>query len=390
MLRRAGYRSPERDGEIMRKLVLPIVVFAFTGSIFSQWKIQRADIPSEFRGLCVVSEKVAWASGSRNTWARTTNGGETWEISTVPANESLDFRDVEAIDADTAYLLSIGNGTKSRIYKTIDGGRNWTSQFAHSDPKAFLDAFAFWDSRNGIAVGDPIDGRFMLLRTSDGGAHWNEVASPNIPPALPGDGVFAASGTTIAVHGTNNVWFATGGAAKARVYGSTDRGATWKVSDTPILAGLASTGIFSIAFGDARNGIIVGGDYRKVEEAKDNIAVTSDGGRTWTLVPDAPLGGFRSCVSYVPGSGGQWLVATGPSGTDYSTDGGRHWSKYDTQGFHVFGFARDRAEGWAAGSGGRIARFIPFPAPRQKMPSCFPILRGFIAAAARPGPLGRP
>ncbi len=344
----------------MRKALLFMIAIGINALAWSQWHVQRADIKSEFRGLCVVDEKVAWASGSRNTCARTIDGGETWEISSIPETESLDFRDVEAFDAETAYLLSIGSGTKSRIYKTTDGGKSWTLQFHNTDPKAFFDAFAFWNSREGIAVGDPVDGRFQIIRTLDGGAHWTPVSQANMPPAMAGDGVFAASGTTIAVHGADDVWFATGGAATARVFHSGDKGVTWSVYATPVIAGLPSTGIFSIAFADASNGILVGGDYKKIEEAKDNIARTADGGRSWILVGESALGGFRSCVAYVPGTNGKSLIATGPAGTDYSLDGGMHWKSYDTQGFHVLSFAPSKAAGWAAGAGGRIAKFTPW------------------------------
>ncbi len=343
----------------MRKPIWFILAFFLSGMAFSQWKLQQTELKVEFRGLSAVNERVAWASGSRNTYARTINGGDTWEVATLSDKEVLDFRDVEAIDANTAYLLSIGTGTKSRIYKTTDGGKNWTAQVVNPHPKAFLDAFAFWDARNGVAVGDPIDGRFLILRTTDGGAHWIQVPADKISPALPGDGVFAASGTTITVNGSSNAWFATGGSASARVFRSNDKGQTWSVSHTPIISSQTSTGIFSIAFKDALNGIIVGGDYRKVDEAKDNIARTADGGRTWTLIPDSGLGGFRSCVAYLPGTRGKQLLAVGPAGSDYSTDGGMHWAKYDSQGFHVFAFAKAKAVGWAAGAGGRIAKYQP-------------------------------
>jgi photosystem II stability/assembly factor-like uncharacterized protein len=348
----------------MRRPLFLWLLIAMSGIALGQWQVQKIGIPSEFRGLSVVNDKVAWASGSRNTYARTTDGGTTWEVATVPEKEALDFRDVEALSADTAYLLSIGAGTKSRIYKTTDGGKNWTLQFTNSRPEAFFDAFAFWDARNGIAVSDPVDGRFVIIRTSDGGAHWLEVPAKSMPPALAGEGIFAASGTTITVYGDRRVWFATGSAATARVFRSTDKGQNWDVSPTPIIAGVASTGIFSIAFKDAGNGIIVGGDYRKVEEAKENIAGTADGGRTWTLIPGVALGGFRSCVAYLPGSKGRTLMATGPAGTDYSLDGGLHWAKCDSQGFHVLAFAESGTAGWGAGAGGRIARFLPLPGLR--------------------------
>src|SRR5262249_51379530 len=160
--------------------------------------------------------------------------GTTWSVGTVPGAEKLDFRDVEAFGEATAYLLSAGPGDASRIYKTSDGGKSWVLQFQSADPAAFFDAIAFWDEQNGMALGDPVKGRFQLLVTKDGGAQWNPLAAKPLPPALPGEGAFAASGTCLVTHGANDVWFATGGAKAARVFHSRDRGQNWEVSATPI------------------------------------------------------------------------------------------------------------------------------------------------------------
>lgn len=341
-----------------RKILLFLSVICFTlpaGLAGVQWMTQSSGTTARFRGVSAVSDKVAWASGAKGTYARTTDGGKTWQAATVPGAEMLDFRDVEAFDADTAYLLSIGEGENSRIYKTTDGGKNWTLQFINKNPKAFFDAMAFRDRRNGIAVSDQVEGRFVIIRTTDGGATWQQIPPENLPPALPGEGAFAASGTCLVVQGRNNVWFGTGGAAKARVFRSSDGGMTWQVAETPILSRNASSGIFSLAFRDARHGIAIGGDYRQEKEAVDNLAVTSDGGRTWTLVKNSGLSGFRSAVAWVPGKSST-LVAVGPAGTDYSINDGASWVNMGTTGFHAFSLARSGA-GWAVGEAGRIARF---------------------------------
>ena len=298
---------------------------------------------------------IAWASGNGGTYARTTDGGVTWQAAVVPGASQLDFRDVQAVNANTACLLSIGPGDQSRIYKTTDGGRGWALQFTSQTPKAFFDAFAFWDAHTGIAISDPVEGRFILIKTSDGGATWKELPGEGLPPALEGEGAFAASGTCVAVQGKMNVWFGTGGAATARVFRSTDGGITWKVASTPITAGNASSGIFSIAFKDARNGVIVGGDYRKENEAGDNVATTTNGGFTWTLAKGPRPSGFRSAVAYVPGTRGPMLVAVGPSGSDYSLDDGASWVSLGSMGFHAVSFAGVDA-GWAVGESGRIAK----------------------------------
>src|SRR5437588_8823819 len=137
-----------------------------------QWQLQALKSDADFRGLSVVSQKVAWVSGTKGTFGRTTDGGKTWTAGTVPDADKLDFRDVEAFGEDTAYLLSAGPGEDSRIYKTTNGGQTWKLQFKNAEPKAFFNAIAFWDEQHGIALSDPVDGRFHLIVTGDGGATW--------------------------------------------------------------------------------------------------------------------------------------------------------------------------------------------------------------------------
>jgi photosystem II stability/assembly factor-like uncharacterized protein len=334
-------------------LIICFIILCTTG--LAQWTPQQSGTAARFRGISAASSMVAWASGSGGTYSRTTDGGKTWTSSVVPGASQLDFRDVQAVDANTAYLLSIGPGEASKIYKTTDGGRGWTLQFTNKNPKAFFDAFAFWDARTGIAMSDPVDGRFIVIKTTDGGATWNELPREASPESIEGDGGFAASGTCIAVQGKKNVWFGSGGAATARVFRSTDGGDTWKAAPTPITAGNASSGIFSIAFRDAKNGVIVGGDYRKENEAGNNVAITSDGGATWTLAKGPRPSGFRSAVAFVTGTQRPMFVAVGPSGTDYSVDNGASWISLGALGHHAVSFAGP--VGWAAGEAGRISKY---------------------------------
>lgn len=331
----------------------------------SRWELQSSNTKVRFRGVSAVSSTVAWASGERGTYARTTDGGRTWQTGTVPDAAELDFRDVDAFDANTACLLSIGEGERSRIYKTTDGGAHWTLQFKSAKPTAFFDAMAFWDRDHGIAMSDPVGGRFLVITTSDGGATWRETPAEGMPPALAGEGGFAASGTCIAVEGKNNVWFGTGGTSGARVFRSTDRGRTWKVASTSITSG-KSAGIFSVAFRDALSGVIVGGDYTKESESRNNAAITRDGGKSWTTINVAQPSGYRSCVAYVRDGArrAQMLVAVGPSGSDYSTDQGASWKSFSgTEGFHTASFAHASGAGWAAGEQGRIARYVGAMSP---------------------------
>jgi photosystem II stability/assembly factor-like uncharacterized protein len=226
---------------------------------------------------------------------------------------------------------------------------------------------AFWDRDHGIAMSDPVDGRFLIITTSDGGATWREMPRDGMPPALQGEGGFAASGACITVEGKRNVWFGTGGTSGARVFRSTDAGRTWAAATTPIAHG-KSAGVFSVAFRDARRGVAVGGDYTKEAESLNNAATTSDGGRTWTIIKDARPNGYRSCVGYVRGAGSAsvFLVAVGPSGSDYSTDEGASWRSFGAEGFHTASFTRAGGAGWAAGEQGRIAKFTGAPPHARK------------------------
>lgn len=311
------------------------------------WTQQLTGVKARLRGISAVSDRIAWASGASGTVLRTTNGGDTWTRIAVPGAESLDFRDVDAFSADVAYILSIGNGEASRIYKTTDGGKSWELQLANKDPNVFLDAMAFWTRDRGIAYSDSIDGRFVIFATTDGRT-WERIPSDRLPPALPGEGAYAASGTNVTVHG-DHVWI---GTTASRVLHSADRGQTWTVSQAPV-ATSQSAGIFSIAFRDALHGIVVGGDYKQEAAAVDNAAVTSDGGKTWT--PSRGLSGYRSAVAFVPRTKSTWL-AIGPLGADISEDDGRTWTPLPGAGFDAFSFAPGKQIGWGSGQRGGIAR----------------------------------
>ena len=333
---------------VMTRIVPAVLIAASLAA--PAWIEQTSGVTARLRGVSAVNDRVAWASGSGGTIVRTSDGGATWQRLTIPGAEKLDFRDIDAVGADAAYVLSIGSGDSSRIYKTIDAGKTWTLQFTNTDPKAFFDAMAFFDANRGIAFSDSVDGQLVILRTENGGAAWTRVPAAGLPPALDNEGAFAASGTNVAVVGRDRVWI---GTSVGRVLRSTDGGRSWSASTTPVATG-SSAGIFSIAFRDTNHGIVVGGDYRKESEAVDNAAITSDGGRTWTAVRG--LSGFRSVVTYLPGAGST-LVAIGPQGADLSTDDGRTWSPLGgATGLHTFAVSRKGNVGWGAGENGRILR----------------------------------
>ena len=316
------------------------------------WTSQTSGVTARLRGVSAVSDKVAWASGAGGTVLRTADGGTTWQKLVVPDARRLDFRDIDAVSETTAYVLSIGSGRASRIYKTIDAGAHWDLQFTNDNPKAFFDAMAFWDARHGLVMGDSVDGQFDILVTRDGGTTWSRVPPEKLPPALPNEGAFAGSGTNIAVAGRQRAWIGTGASTRCRVLRTKDGGTTWAIAETPVAAS-PSTGIFSVAFRDRRHGMAAGGDYRKEKDAADNAAVTADGGVTWTAIKG--LGGFRSAVAHVPGAKASW-IAVGPSGADITDDNGRTWRAISGAGYHAFSFARGGKTGWGVGERGSIGR----------------------------------
>ncbi|MGE3819032.1 MAG: WD40/YVTN/BNR-like repeat-containing protein, partial [Isosphaeraceae bacterium] len=201
------------------------------------WEISKPVTSAKLRGVHAVDSKVVWASGTGGTFLKTVNAGANWRAGQVHGAEALDFRDVEAFDERTALLLASGPGDQSRIYRTTDGGQTWDLRFTNPDPDGFLDALAFWDRDRGIAFGDPVEGRFRVFLTGDGGTTWRLVPPDGMPPALPEEGAFAASGTClVTLRGSKTAWFGTGGAAVSRVFRSEDGGNHWAIAETPVRA----------------------------------------------------------------------------------------------------------------------------------------------------------
>jgi photosystem II stability/assembly factor-like uncharacterized protein len=325
---------------------------ALAGGRGFAWHLTPTGSAARLRGLSAVDARTAWASGSLGTVLRTTDRGATWQQVGPLGTQDLQFRDIEAFDANRAAILSIGPGGDSRVYVTADAGAHWTLGFQNADPNSFFDCMTFFDKKRGLALSDPPDGtRFRIIATNDGGYSWHDVDPAGMPAALPGEFAFAASGQCITATRGHTAWFATGGAAQARVFRSTDRGRTWTVSATPIRSTPAG-GIFALAFRDQQHGIAVGGDFTTPTASPDNAAVTNDGGRTWTLVPSTAE--YRSGVTWVDG---HTAIAVGPTGSDVSTDAGRTWRRFDSGSFDTTDCASPVAC-WASGEQGRVAHLV--------------------------------
>jgi len=303
----------------------------------------KTPVNNSLRGLCALDEQTVWASGSDGIFIRTTNGGKTWEHGTII--DSVDFRDIHAIDKNRAVVISAG--TPGLIFKTIDGGKNWSLKYKNEDKRIFFDAIDFWDEHNGIAFSDAIEGRFFMIITNDGGESWSQLLSA--PEALNDEGGFAASGTNMVIN-NNDLWI---GTTTGRILKSKDRGISWTSEMSPLEnQENSAAGIFSLAFSQNGRGMMVGGDFKNPDDRTKNAAYLENG--HWILLKESQPSGYRSGVTFIPGS--ETLIATGPTGTDISWDNGNSWSLLDSIGYHAVSFNKSKTSGWLSGSEGRIAK----------------------------------
>lgn len=296
------------------------------------------------RGLFFAEDGSVWSSGTNGVVFKKSTKHD-WIIQEDTNLAALDFRDIHAFNENEALIMSSGDGCK--IYSTSNGGEEWKLVYENLGEGIFFDGMDFWDEKNGIAFGDPINGKLQIISTSDGGKTWTSLE--NLPNTIKGEAGFAASGTGIVCIGDQKVIIGTGGGDFARVFISEDRGNTWNVYKTPMRAGEAS-GIYAMTFWDENNGVVVGGNYLDSAAVKGNCAITSDGGKTW-LLPDTPPSGYRSCVAH---NGDGVLIATGRTGVDVSFDAGMNWQFVSKDAYYSCVLKNN--QGWMTGKEGKLAR----------------------------------
>ena len=341
----------------MRTLLLLLLFSAPTEAQW--WKVQTSGLDTNLRGVSAAYVRdaksapvpVVWASGSNGVILKSLDEGKTWKRLHVADGEKLDFRGIVAFDASTAYVMSSGEGEKSRIYKTTDGGNTWSLQYNDKRKEFFLDSIACFNDKLCFALGDPLDGKFLILTTEDG-EHWKPLPLDKMPAALPSEGAFAASNSCLALVGENEIYFATGGPA-ARVFHSPDGGRIWTAVETTIAHGKASAGIFSIASRDGKTIVVVGGDYQDAKNAYGVAGYSLDEGKTWHVSAQQP-GGFRSAVASLDSF---TFFTVGPNGEEMSEDNGVHWKHTDSLNLNALAIL-DIHEGWAVGPNGTIAVFV--------------------------------
>ena len=291
-----------------------------------------------------MDARTAWASGSRGTVIRTIDGGTTWRVDSIPGASRLDLRSIHARGAQVAHVAA----TAGRIWRTTDGGQSWSLRYQASDTSVFLDAIAFWDERHGVALGDPMNGRFFLVTTDDGGGTWRESPLIQGPASVDGEAAFAASGSSLLIDGPRGMWIGSGGTA-ARLHKSTDQGRSWTTFSSPLRQGASSLGIFSLARFGGRI-VAVGGDYQVDSARTGNHGIFDSARGEWAPAGAASPRGFRSGIAISQSI----AIAVGQAGSDVSTDGGVTWRAFDATGFHA---VRVSPEGtfYASGSDGRVS-----------------------------------
>ncbi len=269
----------------------------------------------------------------------------------VSGFEKADFRDIEAMDASTAIIMAVDS--PAWILKTTNGGETWKVVYENKEKGMFLDAMAFWNEQSGIVIGDPINGRFFIARTFNGGNSWQEIPFEKRPVADSGEACFAASGSNVRVLDRDEAVFISGGIV-SRFFSK--NGAVV----LPILQGKETTGANSVAVWHpgkkkaAVKIITVGGDFSKDSSRLQNCAWSNDGGIKWN-VPLMSPGGYRSSVEFFSKTE---IFACGPTGTDRSGDGGKTWQLISKEGFHVCRASRLGIAVYFAGSNGKIGKLI--------------------------------
>jgi photosystem II stability/assembly factor-like uncharacterized protein len=332
---------------LIKKYLLIILFGVCSTNCFSQTvSTLTSGTKTSIRGLSVVNDRVIWASGSNGMVARSLDSGKTWKWLQVKGFEKIDFRDIEAFNETSAVIMAIAE--PAYILKTIDGGETWKVVYENKTKGMFLDAMEFWNDESGIVIGDPVNKKFFISRTFDGGTSWRDIPFQNRPEADSGEACFASSGTNIRALAKDEACFISGG-LRSRLF-IRDR----KI-DLPILQGKESTGTNSIAIKKKNTFIVVGGDFTQKDSAKLNCFITTNAGKTWTAPAIGPHG-YRSCVEYLGKS--NWICC-GLNGVDYSADNGKIWHLISDESFNVCRRAKEGRGVFFAGANGKIGKLSP-------------------------------
>ena len=337
----------------MKKIILlvPFILSLYLQAQNPSVEILTSGTNTHIRGLSVVTDNVLWVSGHNGTVGRSTNGGKNWKWMVVKGFEKTDFRDIEAFDASTAVIMAVSE--PAYILKTTDGGDSWKVVYENKTKGMFLDAMEFWNLQAGIVIGDPVDGRFFVTRTFDGGSTWQDIPFDKRPRADSGEACFAASGTNVRALDNDEAVFISGG-TKSRLYKRDE------VIPLSIVQGKETTGANSISVWDrfkkkgGKKLIVVGGDFNSASSTDLNCFISNNGGKSW-FAPKTPPHGYRSCVEYVSDKD---IFTCGLNGVDYSSNGGKEFKWISKESFHVCRIAKTGKTIYLAGANGKIGKIV--------------------------------
>ena len=333
------------------RLAAASILLALASSALAQWDAEDSGTKSSLRAVHNTGPGVAWVSGTNGVVLRSEDDGYLWQQCAIPPDAgNLDFRGVWGWDANHAIAMSSGPGAASRLYETTDGCAHWHPGFSNREPTGFWDAIAFWNQQQGMLLGDPVNGRFVVFKTNDGGHHWSHDKSAGLEVDSHGESAFAASNSALALSPDGmSVYFATGGPGGCRIFhfhpGVRGQPASWTSVKLRFSHNTESAGIFSLGFRDSRHGVAVGGDYKQPNQRENTTVWTSDGGLTWAEASNPPSG-FRSAVAWDRNS--RVWIAVGPNGSDLSYDDGKTWRQFDRAGWNALSLP------WVVGPDGRI------------------------------------
>lgn len=344
----------------MKRITLLILTVIFIFSCQTKYtprNIEKINI-EEFkidsinsRAIYAISADKMYYAGANGDLGFTNNGGVSWNTKYIRHQDSIvpNFRSIASNGTDI-FVLSISN--PALLYKISKDST--TLVYTESHEKVFYDAMQFFDAKNGIAIGDQTTDCISIITTSDGGNSWQKIRCTNLPEPNAEEGAFAASNTNIKII-EDTVWITAIGIT-SRIFKSEDKGKTWHAYNTPIIQDEASTGIYSIDFADKNNGIAIGGDYSKPLENKQNKAITTDGGKTWSLVANGKNPNYKSCIQYVPNTNGKEVFTVGKTGVSFSNNGGNTWKEVSTESYYAIQFV-DKNTAWLSGKG-KIGKLI--------------------------------
>lgn len=325
-------------------LTLTVLALLITAKVSAlEWQIYTLpDSPSLRASSAAYGE--LWVAGTQGQVYKSLDGGQSWQSAAIAAEANGDIRDLQQFADGSLLAMTVGPGQSSRIYRSTDSGESWQLWLQNQHAEGFFNAIDFWDQDHGLLLGDPVDGFYMVMKTSDGGKTWRRISQAQLPEILDKEAAFAASGNTLKIQDKQNVWIATGGFS-ASAYHSKDAGEHWQRVELPIHNQGQTGGAYAIGLNSKNEAFALGGDYQDRPGKYPNLAKLTSEGAELIQTGEQGLRTAMACINAI-------CLATGKTGTDISYDHGSNWQAFSDQGFYTL--AADQQTFVGAGHDGRI------------------------------------